>query len=396
MKLILHIGTEKTGSTSIQAFLAQNRKLLAEHGYWVPMTLGKYNHRKLPASFINSENFDAFHRRNNIETKDELLSFKKKVMYEFSEEIRDIPKNINAVIISSEHFHSRLVSEEEINDLKSYLDSLFDDYEIVVYLRRQIDMATSLYSTDLKSGKVIEDIDLFIDRITRKESHYFNYRIFLEKWERVFENIKVGIFEKNDLYMNDIVDDFVLSVFGEKYTDIINKAQKVKKANESLNVFGQNLMNILNKNLKNSEALRYLRGKINNKCIGEGKKPSYNVAKKVMDTYSDSNEEIRNIYFKDRENLFDQNLEKYRESCKREEKGEVEVLEFMVKLLNRLPRDEDINKIRNIALSLEKSEIEKSLELMTIVHHLKPEGKFIKNKVNEYRQIVDGKCSSET
>ncbi|NBO66447.1 MAG: hypothetical protein EBU88_16655, partial [Acidobacteria bacterium] len=46
-RLILHIGTEKTGSTSIQTFLSLNHRRLAANGIGVPTCLGTPLHFRL-------------------------------------------------------------------------------------------------------------------------------------------------------------------------------------------------------------------------------------------------------------------------------------------------------------------------------------------------------------
>ena len=39
MKLIIHIGTEKTGTTTIQSFLKANSKLLSDNSIFIPPTV---------------------------------------------------------------------------------------------------------------------------------------------------------------------------------------------------------------------------------------------------------------------------------------------------------------------------------------------------------------------
>jgi len=46
-KAILHIGTEKTGTTSIQLYLYENRARLARQGYLFPETCDYLSSRKL-------------------------------------------------------------------------------------------------------------------------------------------------------------------------------------------------------------------------------------------------------------------------------------------------------------------------------------------------------------
>ena len=45
--IVLHIGSGKTGTTSIQRFLAQNRARLAELGLLYPQTPGRSRHYRL-------------------------------------------------------------------------------------------------------------------------------------------------------------------------------------------------------------------------------------------------------------------------------------------------------------------------------------------------------------
>ena len=54
-RLILHIGSQKTGTTSIQKFLEINRHYLYEQDIYIPDNLGGMNHRH--AVFID-ENTD--------------------------------------------------------------------------------------------------------------------------------------------------------------------------------------------------------------------------------------------------------------------------------------------------------------------------------------------------
>ena len=49
MDLILHIGAEKTGTTSIQASLYKNYKVLRDLGFHVANFLGEPNHKELAA-----------------------------------------------------------------------------------------------------------------------------------------------------------------------------------------------------------------------------------------------------------------------------------------------------------------------------------------------------------
>ena len=54
MKLILHIGSPKTGSTSLQKSLCANHDLLLEKGYYYPHITDMFNHNVLSLLFRNA------------------------------------------------------------------------------------------------------------------------------------------------------------------------------------------------------------------------------------------------------------------------------------------------------------------------------------------------------
>ena len=57
-RLLLHIGTEKTGTTAWQAWLARQREALDQRGFALPASLGPTNHRKLPTSCFDLDRVD--------------------------------------------------------------------------------------------------------------------------------------------------------------------------------------------------------------------------------------------------------------------------------------------------------------------------------------------------
>ena len=63
MKLILHIGTAKTGTTTLQHWFASNRESLQVQGIYYPNSLGKVNHRKLSLFAINRVTSDRYFQK---------------------------------------------------------------------------------------------------------------------------------------------------------------------------------------------------------------------------------------------------------------------------------------------------------------------------------------------
>ena len=152
MKAIVHIGTEKTGTTSIQNFLYKNRKKLRGGGYHFLQSAGKTNNRALPAYCVDNDRIDDFYPQLGITTLEDRLTHERAFIREFEHELATLPKHIHTVVISSEHFHSRIITEAEMDNVHALLTTYFDDIQIVCYLRDQITTCTSYYSTVLKSG----------------------------------------------------------------------------------------------------------------------------------------------------------------------------------------------------------------------------------------------------
>ncbi|WP_210237349.1 hypothetical protein, partial [Mesorhizobium sp. M2D.F.Ca.ET.148.01.1.1] len=66
MRLILHIGTHKTGSTALQHFLSANGKGLGDHGICYASPIHEFNFNSIANTFLNdgSEKFRYFLLKN--------------------------------------------------------------------------------------------------------------------------------------------------------------------------------------------------------------------------------------------------------------------------------------------------------------------------------------------
>ncbi len=148
----LHIGTAKTGTTSIQSFLQLNRQRLSKQGYYFPQSLGSANHEKLVAYALAASKVESKRQQFSIFTQEDLKQFRLKTATELAREMRSLPSGIKHVVLSNEHCHSRLMTLEEVQTLKQLLDNFFDPIRVVVYLRRQDQAALSLYNTRILSG----------------------------------------------------------------------------------------------------------------------------------------------------------------------------------------------------------------------------------------------------
>lgn len=202
--LYLHIGGEKTGSTSIQHFLEINKNLLRKHGFYYSNLLGYKNNCYLPLYFSQ----DASERLCSAWSLPHLASRRKAYLegklLSYSKSVKN--SNFEFFVISSEYLQSRLRSINEISKLRDYLRDLFDDIVVVYYVRDPIDSALSLYSTAVKSG--------FSGDMPSPTDPYFfnslNHKSSIEMWATVFSN-RLIVRNYSQIVREDtsILDDFI-------------------------------------------------------------------------------------------------------------------------------------------------------------------------------------------
>ena len=153
MKCILHIGIEKTGTTSIQFELASNRNALRSQKILYPKSLGLYNHLAITGYALNDDDFNDIRTILNLKTHSRIVDFRTNVEEALRNEI--LEHDYNTVIISNEHMSSRLFSREELSFLKEFLNIFFDEIRIIIYLREQSSLFKASISTAIKAGAPI-------------------------------------------------------------------------------------------------------------------------------------------------------------------------------------------------------------------------------------------------
>ena len=177
-KLYLHIGTAKTGSTSIQHFLAHNRKLLASEGYSLLRFCKYANNVEIPL-LVSDPKFgsvDPDFRRLGLITESARASAMVRWKAQLIREVK--AEKANSWIITSELFHEKLVDVQKIAQLKELFEGLFEEIQVIVYLRKPISSAIALWSTQVKLGSTEQKLYL----PTKPEvDSLCNHRATLEK-----------------------------------------------------------------------------------------------------------------------------------------------------------------------------------------------------------------------
>lgn len=240
--LILHLGTENTGSTAIQDFLRINSQKYFKKNIIIPDFLGWNNHSILPCIFYAEGRRDEMTLSHGICDPIVRVEKRREVMGKLKKLTEKHPKCL--FVISSEHLQSRL-SGTEVKNLADSLYSIFNSIRLVIYLRKPIDLAVSHLSTIIKwnshlSCKLLPPESPYVAKICL-------HKQTVECWGEVFgsSNLIVRIYEKSKLIGNDIVQDFIASSgigsgFGYEMPTLTNPR---------LNVVGMKLMCEVNKRL---------------------------------------------------------------------------------------------------------------------------------------------------
>jgi len=148
MKLYLHIGTEKTGSSFLQSYLAKNRNLLMKHGIHFPKAgINESNMLKGKISPGNADELDMFLAQKDWNQVKQWLGLK-------LQEAKQ--KNCKAVLLSNEILVLRFSEEYVLNKFVEIATSLhFELQDLLLIIREPINQALSLYKHRSKRGEML-------------------------------------------------------------------------------------------------------------------------------------------------------------------------------------------------------------------------------------------------
>jgi hypothetical protein len=176
----LHVGTHKTGTTSLQAMLAENDALLARSGIHVPVTArvtpGSAGHHNIAWELNNPYQFDP-----EGGTLDALL-----------DEIAQVAAP--TVCISSEEFELLAADPDKLRKLAAALRSVGYEPHVIIYLRPQADYIESLYAEIVKRWTV--DLREFLGRVLTDGVYgesWFDYDRLVGAFERAFGPDRVHV-----------------------------------------------------------------------------------------------------------------------------------------------------------------------------------------------------------
>lgn len=240
-RCILHIGTEKTGTKAIQTYLRSVEAKLLTSGILFPTAADRGNLSQWEFAAV------AHHApwKQDIGRVFGITDALSQI--EFTNQLRDTltrefnaNRNADTLVISSEHFQSRLTSVDDITRLRDFLALWVEQFEIIVYFRRQDQMALSFMSTRLKSSVKIHANDYL--RTMGSTPNYYLYDQIFSRWSEVFgkSNIQARIYDPAEWIAGDLTEDFCRSV------DLPHPASKILRVNQSLSPKAFHFLRVLN------------------------------------------------------------------------------------------------------------------------------------------------------
>lgn len=328
----LHIGTPKTATTSIQEFICLNRTELLQQGIICTQAAQFKANTEIPnttaAGFQGDLNltlaaFDIYKKnglcnQNNIHSQTDLERFQSQLIADLKAEIGKISTDFpgcSKIVFSSEYIHLLLTEEKQLTRFKSVLHGLgINKIDIIVYLRNPADLASSFYSTSIKSGGIGTEPP---NPDNQQYRHLCDHRQTLERYINVFgdEAVHPRLFDRNSDRSSSIVDDFIQSIGASKHGNYISPDNR----NLSLSTEGVEILRRLNHYFpvwigKLSNPLRVGLVDYFEEFYSKGSYRMPSITRKKYDEYyRDSNEWVRGKYFSDRKFLF---AEKHNQSNK--------------------------------------------------------------------------------
>ena len=194
-KVLLHVGPDKTGSTSIQIACDVGRELLMKHGVFYPT--GRW-HAELGSCFSEAPERYIFNIQSGFKDREMIREMNNIYLSRLRKELEQCESDV--LVLSYEGFV--YIDEVSLIRFRDFIAEYSTTCEVVFYARSPLSYATSAMSQRVKSG-----LPSWPDR----DPPVMLFRLFLERLGKVFgkEQLKVRKFARDALHDGDVVLDFL-------------------------------------------------------------------------------------------------------------------------------------------------------------------------------------------
>lgn len=223
IKLILHIGTHKTGTSAIQSTLANNANLIKNKGIYYGLTSqNTRNINFLAADIANgrhvkAKNFFTHLLKQAKAKKCDVVVLSGESFFAMTTFFDVLNRNVS---VPSNYWE---LESEKIDFLRAQLSSF--EVHVVCYLRNQLSFADSIYNQFVKQDNGYQDS---LQRFLEQSQQAFEYNSFIDLWKEKFGKKKVSVYSY-DNNKRDIVEHFFENVLG------ITDFENFRKPNGDIN-----------------------------------------------------------------------------------------------------------------------------------------------------------------
>lgn len=198
MKLILHIGTHKTATTSLQHFCVLNQNTLKSQGFLYPSNKhSAYESNFLASRMANEKYGEVIEYFINIKQKNldgKTIIISAESFYAMSGFFKLLPQKMTI-----DHYWEN--EEKIIQKLHDILMPIFDDIQLVCYMRPQDEFAGSIYNQMVKSVRGITDS---YEEFILRTLPIYDYAQHMDLWKKIFGKDNLHCFAFNDHKQNII------------------------------------------------------------------------------------------------------------------------------------------------------------------------------------------------
>ena len=219
-KILVHIGTGKTGTTTIQRALLSAHRKKELKGFSYP-DLGEMSHQPIVLLCQEPFRFSRGYRQKYSGNKEKIRAATDEVKKTLELEC-STAKN---VVLSAEYFS--VFTKAEVKIFKKLLEVELGSPEvnIIVYVRDPLAYYSSMLQQNCKASALLIDPSTF----------YYNFKGLIKLWENVFrKKIFVRPFKKELLFNGCVVNDFCRLV--SKVFSIEEPVLKVVSHNQSMSL----------------------------------------------------------------------------------------------------------------------------------------------------------------
>jgi hypothetical protein len=216
MKIVLHVGPFKTGSTSIQRSLAAASTALMERGviYFAPRPMANWS---IVASYLTDEKLLKSNFRQHFGTPDAMRAWSRQNLADLR--ALGTRQDAELCIISSEHLS--LITLPDAESLAKALAETFEEVSVACYIRDPVSLYPSGIQQKAKGGSIMRHL---------KTPEAFKYRArgSIETFCAAFGtgHVKVRNFDRENLTGGDVVQDFLAHLGVPGLTEVVPTVMK--------------------------------------------------------------------------------------------------------------------------------------------------------------------------